>query len=347
MSRIVLMLAHSIEEYMQVRLLSELGHDVLSIGAYLDPAHPGDDKRPALPGVPFHADLAAAVSAAPCSPDMPDDHLWGAKDYLPDAVLEWGDIFIVHHCEWRWLAGGNFERLRDAGKRIIWRTVGQSTHENEARMTPLRAQGLQIVRYSPKERSIPYYAGSDALIRFWMDPAEYTDWVGTDIRVGNVTQDMRGRAAWTGWDWWQEVARYVPTYPAGPRSDEWGGLGALGYDALKAYLRTMRAYLYTGTFPASYTLGFIEAAMTGVPIVAAGPGRWGRDFSGLPYGHLLYEAHELVPLWSDDPYKAAQMLNRLLHDEDWAKAVSVKQVEVATALFAKDKIAAEWREFLR
>ena len=346
MSRVVLLLAHSIEEYMQVRLLHELGHEVLSIGAYLDPAHPGDDKRPALPEVPFHADLAAVVSAAPCSPDMPDDHLWGAKDRLPDAVIDWGDIFIVHHCEWRWLAGGNFERLKAAGKRVIWRTVGQSTHENELRMQTLRADGLEIVRYSPKERALPYYAGEDRIIRFWMDPDEWTGWTGNDVRVGNVTQDMRGRAAWTGWDWYAEFARYVPCYPAGPKSEQWGGAGSLDYDGLKAYLRSMRAYVYTGTFPASYTLGLIEAAMTGVPIVAAGPARWGRDFSGLPYGSALYEAHELVPLWSDDPYKAAQMANRLLHDADWAKAISTRQQEVAEALFGKAVIAAQWKEFL-
>jgi hypothetical protein len=346
MSRIVLMLAHSIEEAMQVQLLHELGHEVFSIGAYMDPAHPGDDKRDALPQVPFHADLAAAVSAAPCSPDMPDDHLWGAKDRLPDEVIDWGDIFIVHHCEWRWLAGGNFERLRAAGKRVIWRTVGQSTHENEARMAPLRAQGLEIVRYSPKERAIPYYAGEDALIRFWMDPAEYTGWTGEEVAVGNVTQDMRGRAAWTGWDFWEEATRDLPRNPAGPKSEQWGGTGALSPAGLRAYLRRMRAYLYTGTFPASYTLGFIEALMTGTPMVVAGPARWNRDFSGLPYGHMLLEAHELVPLVAHTPWQASQMLNRLLHDRDWAVQVSALQQEVADRVFGKAVIAEQWRRFL-
>lgn len=340
------MLAHSIEEWHQVRLMHDLGHEVVSIGAYLDPARPGDDKRPALPQVPFHADVAAAVSAAPCSPDMPDDHLWGAKDHLPDAVIEWGDVFIVHHCEWRWLAGGNFDRLKAAGKRVIWRTVGQSTHENEARMALLRAQGLQVVRYSPKERAIPYYIGEDRLIRFWIDPAEYPGWEPRDMRVGNVTQDMRGRSGWTGWQWYQEATDGLPVYPAGPRSEQWGGAGMLSYDNLRAYLSTIGAYVYTGTFPASLTLGALEAMMAGVPIVAAGPRRWGREFGGLPYGDRLYEVHELVPLWADDPYQARGMLSRLLHDPDWARSISTKQREVAEAMFAYDKVRADWAEFL-
>ena len=341
------MLAHSIEEYMQTKLMHELGHEVFSIGAYIDPRAPGDDKRPALPEVPFHADLAAAVSRAQPPADMPDDRLWGAKDRLPDEVIDWADVVICHHVEWRWLAGGNFARLKDAGKRVIWRTVGQSTHENEARMAELRRDGLEIVRYSPKERAIPYFAGEDALIRFWMDPAEYGGWVGNDVRVGNVTQDMRGRAAWTGWDFWQMATQGLDTYPAGPRSDEWGGAGALTYDDLKAYLRSIRAYLYTGTFPASYTLGFIEAMMTGVPIVVAGPRRWGRDFSGLPYGDKLFETHEFSALWSDDPWKVSMMLRRLIHEPEWAAKIGARGREVAIALFGKDVIAAQWREFLR
>ena len=51
---ILLLLAHSIEEHDQLRLLSGLGYDVFSIGGYIDPAHPHDPKRPALPDVPYH-----------------------------------------------------------------------------------------------------------------------------------------------------------------------------------------------------------------------------------------------------------------------------------------------------
>jgi hypothetical protein len=56
---------------------------------------------------------------------------------------------------------------------------------------------------------------------------------------------------------------------------------------MRDYLRRIRAYLYTGTQPASYTLGLIEAMMTGVPVVSIGPDHmtWQRD---------LFEGHELA-----------------------------------------------------
>jgi hypothetical protein len=46
MSRILLCLSHSIEEYDQLRLLHSLGHEVASIGGYIDPANPHVDIRP-------------------------------------------------------------------------------------------------------------------------------------------------------------------------------------------------------------------------------------------------------------------------------------------------------------
>ena len=339
---VVLMLAHSIEEYQQVKLLSDLGYNVFSIGAYIDPRSPGDDKRPPLPDVPFHEDLAKAVWATPTPPDNADT-LWAAKGNLPDAVIDWADVIICHHVEWLWLLG-NWPRIRH--KRVVWRTVGQSTHENEGRMATLRRDGLQIVRYSPKERNIPYYAGEDALIRFWMDESEWSGWTGSDRRIGNVTQDMRGRGAWCGWDFWEAATDGLPVYPAGPKSEQWGGAGALSYDGLKEYLRNIGAYLYTGTFPASYTLGLIEALMTGVPVVAAGPGRWEHGFRALPYGYKLYEAHDLAPLWSQTPDGAARELAHLINEPAYAKKIGDAGREVAKAIFGKDVIAAQWKEFL-
>jgi hypothetical protein len=83
---------------------------------------------------------------------------------------------------------------------------------------------------------------------------------------------------------------------------------------MRATLRRARAYLYTGTQPASYTLGLIEAMMTGVPVVSIGPS-WMRVF---PYGHELFEGHELAT--GDDTTPAVQrMLRPTLDDLGFAR----------------------------
>jgi hypothetical protein len=187
------------------------------------------------------------------------DNLRAAKEHIPDDIIDWADVIICHHYEHTWLVP-QWERIRH--KRVIWRTVGQSVEGNEAMMTPLRKQGLEIVRYSPKERNIPNYAGEDALIRFYKDPEEWGGWVGTDARVINITQHLRQREPYTNWGFWEQATQGLPRMALGPGSEAIGGSGELTYDEMRTWLQTARCYLYTGTQPASYTLGLIEALMT-------------------------------------------------------------------------------------
>jgi hypothetical protein len=331
---IVLLLAHSIEEHDQLRLLSGLGYDVFSIGGYIDPAHPHDPKRPALPDVPYHPDLHAAVDALGTK-----DNLTRAKENIPDAVLDWADTIIVHHYEHAWLVP-QWNRLRD--KRVIWRTVGQSVEGNERMMAPLRDDGLQIVRYSPKERNIPGYAGEDALIRFYKDPDEWQGWTGESPQVTNITQHLRQREPYTNWGFWEAATAGLNRVPAGPGSEVIGGTGEVSFPVMKELLREMRCYLYTGTQPASYTLGLIEAMMTGCPVVSIGP----SHMQIFPYGHLLFEGHEITRLGHDAPAGARSAIISMLQDWDLARSIGAEQRTRAIDLFGMETIGAQWKAFL-
>lgn len=356
MSRILLMLAHEVEEHDQVRLLHELGHEVFSIGAYIRPSRPTADPaamlRPALPQVPEHPALVEAVEALGRGRPPGFDPQMAAKADLPAAVVDWADIIVCHHLEHTWLVP-QWSRIRH--KVVVWRTVGQSTHGNEWLMQPLRRDGLRIVRYSPRERSLPEFAGEDALIRFWLDPDEWAGWEGGERVVTNVTQALYRRSLeddrvtlkpagqqWTSWQFWEQATAGLPRRPAGPESEAIGGLGALSLDDMRAHLRACRAYLYTGTQPASYTLGLLEALMTGIPVVSIGPA-W---HAIQPYGPALFEGHELAPLWSDRPSEARAALELLLEDEAMAREVSAAQREAAVAAFGRATVAEQWREFL-
>lgn len=333
---VLLLLAHSIEEHDQLKLLSGLGYDVFSIGGYINPGAPHDPKRPALPDVPYHPELQAVVDGLGTT-----DNLTAAKVHLPDELIDWADAIIVHHYEHTWLVP-QWDRIKH--KRVIWRTVGQSVDGNEAMMAPLHRQGMQIVRYSPKERNIPNYAGEDALIRFYKDPDEWKGWTGDVPGVINVTQHLRQREPYTNWGFWEQATKGLNRLPLGPGSEDIGGPGELTLDQMKAHLRSARAYLYTGTQPASYTLGLIEAGMTGIPIVSIGPG-WMNIF---PYGGDLFEGHELVleTFGTDDPLNARMLLEHLLAGEGLAKSVSQQQRARFVATFGKDKVAQEWASFL-
>lgn len=348
---ILLCLSHSIEEYDQLRLFHSLGYDVASIGGYIDPAHPHDPKRPPLQ-IPPVPEIRTAVDAL----GQPDN-LGAAQSRLPAAALDWADTIIYHHRlerlfgQWdqiaAWLKAGSH-------RRVIWRTVGQSVAGNEAEARPFRAQGLEIVRYSPKERNIPMFAGEDALIRFYKDPAEWSGWTGENPVVLNIAQHdatPHARDEWLNWGFWEEATKGLPTVFAGPHSEKVGGLGALSLDDMKALLRSSRAYLYTGTQPASYTLGLIEAMMTGIPVVSIGP-QWMRIF---PYGQDLFEGHEIInigQIYADgdydpnDPNWPRLILRHFLDDPADARKLGAKQRERAIDLFGMETIGRQWRDYL-
>jgi hypothetical protein len=341
---ILLLLAHSIEEHDQLKLLSGLGYDVFSIGGYINPGAPHDPKRPPLPEVPYHPELQAAVDALGTP-----DNLDAAKRHIPDAVLDWADTIICHHYEHTWLVP-QWERIKH--KRVIWRTVGQSVEGNEAMMAPLHRAGLQIVRYSPKERNIPGYAGEDALIRFYKDPDEWDGWTGHVPAVINFTQHLAQRDPYTNYGFWKAATAGLERVPMGPGSEAIGGAGEQTYDQMKQALRDYRCYLYTGTQPASYTLGLIEAMMTGIPVVSITP-----DFMGIfPYGPDLFEGYEIVDFGSL-PAKTVgsreqviantrEMLTDILRYDERAASHSRAMRRKAIDLFGKDKIGAEWQAFL-
>lgn len=345
--RVLLMLSHAIEEFQQLDLLTSLGYEVFSLGGYIDPAHPHSDLRPALPDVPFYPELKAAVDGLDTS-----DNLTAAQSRIPDAILEWlGDdgIICLHHKEERlW---GDWPRLLDwkrgsGGRRIVWRTVGQSVSENEKNARPYRMAGVERVAYSPREANIPGYTGHDALIRFWGEPST-TPWNGHIGQVINITQHLRQRDPFTNWQFWDSASRGLPRVAMGPGSEVIGGTGSLTPRQMETALADNRAFLWCGSQPASYTLALIEAMFAGIPVVSIGPSwmgvRYGED------GHTssqMFEGHELAPLWANDPNQAHHLLRRLLNDRDYATEVSAASLERASEFFDKATIAGQWKAFL-
>jgi hypothetical protein len=330
---VLLLTSHAIAERDDLDMFTRMGVPCYSIGGAYDEV-PFEGKRPAIPNVIRYPELEAATNEqrARLSHELGDPREnidWG-KARLAPKVIDWADTVIVHHFPEQWI-GGNWAALQ--GKRIIWRTCGQSDPRLESVMGWYARQGLQIVRYSPKEAdaftAMGHFAGQDALIRFGKDPDEWTGWTGAGKWVGNITQHMKQRGDACGYGFWEEATRGLNAIPAGPGSEVMGGLGELTYEQMRGYLRDTRVYLYTGTRPASYTLGLIEAMMTGTPVVAMPADRF--------WPSALYEADELA---TTDGLALMLGMHR----------VAAEQSEIQRAraidLFGLDGVMAQWHDFL-
>jgi len=323
--------AHSVLEYYELKMLASIGIDLFALGAYTNPHAPADTKRPALPQIPRKPELERCLRG-------------NDREDLPQELIDWADVILYAGLPDKWMIP-NWERIKH--KRVIWRTIGQSNPELELVIKPYRdIGGLQIVRYSPAEqrffKPLGAWAGQDVLIRFGLDPEEFCGWTGSNIMVGQVSQhspEPHGRDLFTNWQWFERATAGLPRSFAGPHSEKVGGLGELSYDAMRQYLRELRCYCYTGTVPASYTLGFIEAMMTGTPIVSISKDRmWA--------GPMLFEADEIALLSYYYPADANAMISHFLEDYELACVASVQQRERAIELFGVDRIAEQWRSFL-
>lgn len=328
---------HSILEYDEVSLLTELGHNVFSDGAYSDPTGNKLLPRPGISNGKYFPELEQLARENP-------------KTHLADETIEWADVIIIMHTpEW---VTENWDRIKH--KRVIWRSIGQSTKHVENMIRKARYEGLKIVRYSPVEANLPDYVGNDMTIRFYKDPEEFKEWNGDTKRVINMSQSLKARRMHCHYD---DIMAIIDGFPAliyGSGNDDLGPLngGELPYDLMKGAMRDNRVFVYGGTWPAAYTLAFMEAWMTGIPIVAIG-----RDLaeqvSGIPTQDRLsfYEVTNFIEdgvngFIADDYGKARAVIHELLEDHELAKRIGAAGREKAIEIFGKETIMAQWKEFL-
>ncbi len=334
---ILYMSCHEILEYDECLLFTEMGHKVYSLGAYTHPYGDEGRKRPGIPGMPYEPHFTELATRY-------------GKELHPE-ILEGIDAVIVMHTPD--YIEENWEVLKDymaRGGRLIWRSIGQSIPHIERRLRPFREAGMEIVRYSPTEETIPQHLGADAVIRFYKDPAEFDHWNGANEQVINFTQSLKQRKDFTGYEVFLQVTNGFPWTVYGPGNEDfgkrWGGM--LPYEEQKQALRDARVFFYHGTYPASYTLSFMEAMMTGTPIVAVGPAFGnGRDFAD----QSTYEIHQLIQngvngFVSDTVEGMREAVKMLLDDPALAKQISLYGRQRAIELFGKEHIKRQWQRYL-
>lgn len=327
--KILYLSCHSILEYDELKLFEEVGYDYFSLGSYIDPRHPVDPIRPALRNAPDEW----LMQNAPL------------RDKLTPEFVEYFDTIIVMHIP-EWIRE-NWDVIKH--KRIIWRTIGQSTPEVERKLAPYRAEGLEVLRYSPREQLIKDNIGFDGMVRFYKDPNEFNHWVGAGTEVITFSQDMKNRGEYTNYEAWLKVAQGFDAKVYGPKNKEMGEYdgGFMSYAEMKQKMRDARVYLYTGTQPASYTLNFIEAFMTGIPIVALGP----KYANSLKLAGDTYEIPDIIQngvngFWSDDLDEIRGYIQTLIDKKALANHISKGGRETAIKLFGKENVKLFWRKFL-
>jgi len=332
--KIQILSCHSVLEYDLAKLFTEMGHDVFSNGAYLDPKGHFSLPRPGIPEMKFDEEMAKLATLYP-------------KTALTKEMVEPFDVIIVMHTP-EWLTC-NWKLFRSLGKKIIWYSIGQSTPRVEQIVRFYKAEGLIVVRYSPKEALIRNYAGQDDLIRFYKDQDEFSGWNGNNREVINFTQSLKGRRNFCHHD---DILRLMEGFNGkvyGIGNDDLGAMngGELPFEMLKQKMRDARVFVYGGTWPASYTLSMIEAMLTGIPMVCIGQDK-AENIEGVE-GQKFYEVHEMIDngingFVSDDIEYLRGKISLLLQDQNLAKEIGQRGRKKAIQLFGKEEIKKQWKK---
>lgn len=338
------MSCHIVLEYDELRILNDLGHEVTVIGGYIEPKTPHVSTRPPLninhdkyivdKVHKFHTDnMNKGVDLDMCSKILTKEFV----DYF-DCII------VIHRLDWIELNWDLFKH-----KNVILRTIGQNTKNEELKLKSYIDKGVKVLRYSPKEREIEGYAGESGLIRFLKYESDFLPRNKSVKRTLTFCQSIHERGKFCFYDDITSLTNLdqlkYELYGIGNVKSKYI-YGEISYDEQLMKLMTYGSYLYTGTYPAHYTLNFIEAMMSGIPIVTFGR-KWFKKYFNdyLPEVHDILDKISLIHYYEKDE-RIIYMLNELNNDDQLNKEISDKQREVANNLFSAEKNIYKWKEFL-
>ena len=304
--RIFIHSAHAALEYDQARMFSEAG---LQVAGRWDL---GSTQRPKLAGITDH-----------------------------NSDLSFGDVVLVHQCD-------NFPRVvaeyEAAGFPVILNAFGQGDEQQTKTIAGLATLNpkIHVVAYSRKDHArFAAFAPADQvhLIRFGKRLDDYGAWVGDwpvlFVAVNAIARRGHGGQACNFWLVNYLADQSFPILMGGIESDFLhNGVGELSDRGLRNVLRHARGAFIPGTIPAPYTLGLVEAACAGTPIIAYDNGHG-----------ILNEGFDL-PM-DDTGSGICRLAEILIGDRQKAVMFHERSLACARANFDVQTVTAEWLDVIR
>ena len=337
--KILYLSCHHVLEYDEIRVLARLGHQVISPGFYANIISPPSFQlRNEIPGYLIPNDLADIYSYY-----SQGKSLEAFKKSLPREFVQKFDLVIAMH-DHEFITH-NLDALR--GLPVVWRSIGQSTPSIEKAICDLfPVLELRIVRYSPCERNIDEYAGEHRIVRFAKFVDDFPAWQGVNDSVITFCQMMKQRGDTCNFKAFKQITRKSNRCLYGPGNEGMAWMrGAVTDAQQKEILRDASIYVSCNTKPASYTLGFMEAWLTGIPVVALG-----KSFQA-PYGDL-YEVPLLIEdgvdgFIVDDIRQGRRLIRSLLLDRPTLEIVSRNGRNKSQCLFGEKAVLVQWEEAIK
>lgn len=251
MAKILYISCHSVLEYDELKLLTSLGHEVFSIGSYINPSSPSQTIRPPIKLIQ--------------DPDLINFfykyNLNNGEFNYSKEFLDYFDIIISMHMVEPLEV--NISKI-DKNKQIYWRGIGQSNSNIESRLKKLKNSGVKLIRYSPLEKKTPNFAGEDFLIRFYKSEKDFIKTNHKEKFGAIFYNSLVERSPFNDWVQSKEFIQSYDFHIFGGNNDTLKN--SFGYKTYEEQMDIYSKYssiFCIASYPAPYTLGFIEAVLSG------------------------------------------------------------------------------------
>jgi len=241
----------------------------------------------------------------------------------------------------------NEKVLREAGVAVILRSIGQWEVGHRIKIKDFQKRfPFTVVNYANTEPD------DYPVIRFGKEPSDFYYWGGYrgtySQKIMTTAQRMKERFSPCNYNLFYRTTAPYDRQVFGPGNDDVdseirGGL--VSWSEIRFYLSKYRAYYYTGTHPAPYTLGFIEALMAGIPLLVIG-----KEL----FNHPQYEVEDLMVSQGlghyvgHTPDEMTVLCNQALTDpRELLLGRSTKQIEIGERLFSYNTVSPQWETLLK
>lgn len=255
MSNILYVSCHSILEWDELRIFKELGHQIFSCGAYINPILPSENLRDSI-NLIQKKEWINLFHSTKCR-SLPNGQWIFSKEFL----REFDTVIFMHSYQ------SLINSIKLLGnKRVFWRSIGQSNNIIEKSISRIRSD-IKIIRYSPMEESIPGFCGVDHLVRFYKSKKDYLQRSPENKKISifyNAFLERKNHFNIHYYNWHIKDLEH----DIFGRNNVGGNFkGSVSFGEQKKILSSYGSSYIINTYPAQYTLSFVEALAANIPII--------------------------------------------------------------------------------
>lgn len=341
MKKLLYISCHETLEYDELRIFTELGYEVFSVGYWMNPHEPKTTIRPAIPQMKVNHELIAKFEKDYPDYKLPRAEVQTGRVRLQKDFLDNFDVVV--NC---WYQSNLEACLLNSSLPIIHRTIDIIHESIEETHTALyiRRRPFYMVRMSEAENRYAKIK-PQAIITQCVNKDDFKGWVGDEKKVFTTIKGFDNRPD-TSLPLYNSTTELFDRVLVGLDNksvgdNSWVKQG-IPQDEMLKLMQSCRVNYVQPRIGAAMVYGFIEGMMAGCPVVT-----YGQKYNGIHWTANQYIKNGINGFLCNSTEDAVSKIQLLMDDYDLAKEISVKARDTAIKNFDYETIKGQWAKLFK